>query len=289
MEMRVGKTLLAAPLLALALILLPLTAVYAGTPSFNIPEAYPTKAGYYIGESISIYVKLEWSDLSQNYTLDIDLYDVVNGTKVLDLGTETIPGAGGPTSGYKELTYSSLTGLTSEAGTKEYEVRVIDTGSGLMVASKRLSITVAEASIALSVAWDDASGDRKIDVNEQVTLTCFITWAFVNASKTDSLYVCIDGSSEQLVDTVSITAGSGSAQKTWITAFDSSGVHTVKFTLKDASGDEEAVKSVSLTVGQAAESAPVRASILDLVKQNIYLIIIVLACIGAAVIIAKYR
>ena len=275
--------------LALALILLPLTAVYADTPSFSIPEAYPTKAAYYIGESVTIYVKLEWSDLSQNYTLDIDLYETVNNTKVLDLGSETIPGAGGPASGYKELTYSSLTGLTGEAGTMEYEVRVIDTDSGLLVASKKLSITVAEASIALSVAWDDASGDRKIDVNEQVTLTCFITWAFVNASKTDSLYVCIDGGSEQLVDTVSITAGGGSAQKTWITAFDSAGVHTVKFTLKNASGDEEAVKSISLTVGEAGGEAPAKASILDLVKQNIYLIIIVLACIGAAVIIAKYR
>ena len=285
-----GKTLLAAPLLALALILLPLTAVYADTPSFSIPEAYPTKAGYYIGESVTIYVKLEWSDLAQNYTLDIDLYETVNGTKVLDLGSETIPGAGGPASGYKELTYSGLTGLTDEPGTREYEVRVVDTGSGLLVASKKLSITVAEASIALSVAWDDASGDRQIDVNEQVTLTCFITWAFVNASKTDSLYVAVDGGQEQLVDTVSITAGGGSAQKTWITAFDSSGVHTVKFTLKTAEGDVDAQKSVSLTVGRAAETAPAaKASILDLVKQNIYLIIIVLACVGAAVVVAKYR
>ena len=294
-----GRALLVAPLLALALfiIVIPLTPteyliavtpVYAGTPGFKVKEAYTDKAAYYIGESVTLYVVLAWENLGQNYTLDIDLYETVNDTKVQDLGTLTVPGTTYEATDETELTFDSLTGLTAEPGSTEYEIRVVDTGSGLLVASAKLTITVAEESITLSVAWEDANDDRVIEPNEQVTFTVFITWAFVNASRSYNLFV--DDAGEHLIDAVSITAGGGTAQRTWVTAWPSAGARTLRFMLKDARGDVVAERSLSLTVGQAAQPAqPSKASILDLIKANIYLIIIVLACVGAAVVVAKYR
>jgi len=281
------RCLVVTPLVTALLLIIAIPLVGAATPSFTITDAYTEKAAYYIGESVTIKVVLEWSDLSQNYTLDIDLYELENGTKVLDLGSLTVPGAGGPASGSQELSYSSLSGLTSEAGTKEYEVRVIDTGSGLMVASRKLSITVAEASYALAVSWDDANDDRKIDVAESVTFTVYITWTFVNSSKSLALYVD-DSGSKQLLDTVSVTVGSGSAQKMWTTAWNVAGARVVKFTLED-SERIVASKSVTVNVGSEETSAGQRASITDLFVKNIYVIVIIAACVIMAVIVAKYR
>jgi len=285
--MRVGKTLLAAPLLALALcLIIPLTPVYAGTPTFTLREAYTTEAAYYIGQAVNIYIELQWKYLSQNYTLNIELWNETD--KVLDLETgKVIPGPGTAANGTYTHTYTGLSSLTEEAGTKSYWVKVIDTGSGLLVASKKLSITVAEESLSLSVAWDDANDDRRVDVNEQVTFTVFVTWAFVNESASYSLYVD-DGSGEQLVDTVTVTAGSGSASKTWSIAWSSAGTRTVKFTLKNAKSEAVAEASITINVG-VAETPVEKASVIDLVKQNIYLILIVVACIGVAIIVAKYR
>jgi len=259
-----------------------------GTPTFTILKAKPTEAGYYIGAAVDIAFELKMQYLSQNYTLDIELWNSTDKITLLD-DDKVLPGAGNPGNYTYETTYQDVSGLTKEAGSHTYTIRVIDTGSGLLVAKKDLSILVAKESISLSVSWSDASQDRQIDIAESITFTCYITWTFVNESKSCSLYVTSDGQ-QTLVDAVSVTAGSGSASKTWSTSWASAGTQTITFTLKDADGTTIKTVQATVHIGQTAEESTGRsASWTDLIIQNIYMILIFACIIVAAVVWAKYR
>jgi len=258
-----------------------------GTPTFTIAKAQPTKAGYYVGEDVSIAFKLSWKYLSQNYTLDVELWNSTAKLSTLD-DNKVLPGAGTAANGTYSTTYTSISGLTDKAGTKKYTIKVIDTSSSLLVAKKDLSILVAEKSLSLSVSWDDANDDRKVDVAESVTFTCYTTWAFVNESASYTLYVT-EGGSDTLVGTVAVTAGSDSDSKTWSTSWNTAGAKTVTFTLKDSDGEAVAKASATVNVGQTETETASTGSWTELLTQNLYLVLI-FACIAVvAVVFAKYR
>ena len=273
------------------LVLLMLTAVLggammafaAGTPTFTITKAQPTEAGYYIGADVDIAFELQMKYLTQNYTLDIELWNSTDKLTTLD-DDRVLPGAGNPGNYTYETTYQNVADLTDEVGTHTYTIKVIDTTSGLLVAQKTFSVLVAEESISLSVSWSDASQDRQIDVAESVTFTVYTTWTFVNESKSCSLYVT-SGGQETLVDAVSITAGSGSATDTWSTSWASAGTQTVTFTLKDADGETLKTVSATVQVGQTAEvSTGGGASWADLIMQNIYVVLVIIAVVAIVVV-----
>ncbi|RLI27081.1 hypothetical protein DRO58_04850 [Candidatus Bathyarchaeota archaeon] len=277
------RTLLAALVLILAIA--PCLAVMAATPTFSV-SATLDKPAYYVGETPSLTVELSWSDLSQDYTMK---YVVCNSTgdevATLDASV-SVTGSTDPEGSATE-TYSLAASIfTSEVGEETYELRVIDTASGLTVASASFTVRVKSEEIRLSVAWEDASGDRLIEPLETVEFKVFITWAFVNASKTLALYA-----DSQLVDNVAVSAGSGSAQKTWLTTFDSEGTHSVTFRLEDSAGKVVAQKAVAVTVGRklTEKGASIIEQGVAWVKQNAIVIIILLGLVLVALIVLKHR
>jgi hypothetical protein len=270
------------PLVALLLALM-LTPVLAfAAPTFTV-EATLDKPAYYAGETAVLTVKLTWSGLSQSYTMK---YVVLNstGAEIYTLSSSvSVTGNNGSKSDVFNLPASIF---TRDVGEKTYELRVVDTGSGLTVASAKFTVRVKSEEITLMVAWDDSSGDRLVEPYETVNFNIFITWTFVNASKTLALYA-----DSKLIDNVQISQGSGSAQKTYVTAFDSEGTHYISFTLQDSAGKIVAQKSVGITVGtKPTEKA---ASIIDQattwLKQNSLLVIVFLALVLIAVIVVKHR
>jgi hypothetical protein len=273
-------------LTALILTLLPIAFTIAATPTFTA-EATVDKPAYYIGESVSIDFTLEWQFLTQNYTVDIELWNETAKIATLESG-KLIDGAINANGTY--TTTYTRTDLTGEPGTTEYTVKVIDTGSLLTVAQDTFQIVVQERSIYMSISWDDSSGDRKIDEAESVTFTAYITWTFANASETLSLKVKDQGV-EKLIDTLSITAGSGSAQKTYITSFESAGTYVLTFWLEDADGEQVISKSISVTVGQPEQARQVSwtEQIYNVIYENRYIVIVFLALLVCALVLIKFR
>jgi len=273
----------------LALMLIPVLAwtlmgavVLASTPTFSV-EATLDKPAYYVGEAPSLTVKLTWSGLAQSYTMK---YVVVNSTggAVATLSTNiAVTGENGSRSDQFTLSASVF---TKEAGEKTYELKVIDTGSGLTVASAKFTVRVKSEEIVISVAWDDSSGDRLVEPYESVEFKIFVTWAFVNASKTLALYA-----DSRLIDNVPISQGSGSAQKTYVTTFDSEGYHSVTFTLQDSSGRLIAQKTVSVNVGRklTEKSASIIEQGIAWIKQNSLLVIVLLGLVLIGIVVVKHR
>lgn len=271
---------------ALILTLFPLGFAVAGTPTFTA-TAKVDKAAYYIGEQVSVQFTLEWQYLTQNYTVNIELWNETAKIATLESG-KLIDGAVNANGTYT-ATYTR-SDLTSEAGTFSYTVKVIDTGSLLTVAEDTFQVVVQGRSIYMSLSWDDATGDRRIDTAESVTFTAYITWTFTNASETLSLKVKDQGV-EKLIDTVAITAGSGSAQKTYVTSFESAGTYVLTFWLEDADGKQVISKSISVNVG--AEEKPAQAGwtdqILNAVYENRYIVIVFLALLVCALVLIRFH
>jgi len=273
-------------LFALVLLAVSPMAVLAGAPEFSC-AAKADKAAYYIGETVTINFDLEWQYLTQNYTVNIELWNSTAKIATLESG-KLIDGTHYPNGSYS-TTYQR-NDLTSEVGTQTYTVKVIDAGSLLVIASADFSVVTQARNIYMSVAWDDASGDRKIDVGESVTFTVYITWTFANESESLSLKVNDQGV-EKLIDVVSISPGSGSAQKTYVTTFESKGAKTLSFWLEDADGKQVISKSISVTVGEEKEKPQVSWTdqIVQAIYENRYVVIVFLALIVAALVLIKYR
>jgi len=259
----------------------------AGSPTFTITLCQPNKPAYYVGETVTINFKLEWEYLTQNYTVNIELWNSTD--KIATLESSKLIDGEINANGTYSTTYDR-TDLTSEVGSKEYTIKVIDTSSLLTIASASFQVVTQEKSLYMSVAWDDANDDRRIDTSESVTFTIYITWTFANASETYSLKVN-DNGVEKLIDTVSISAGSGSATKTYTTAFENEGSYTLTFWLEDVDGDQVISKSINVQVG--AETSQAQASIVDQIKSTVeqyyWAIIIVLVVIILTVVIIKFK
>jgi len=263
----------------------------AGSPTFEVSKAQPDKPAYYIGETVTINFELKWQYLTQNYTVNIELWNSTDKIATLE-SSKLIDGTHNANGSYS-TTYQR-TDLTSEVGTKEYTIKVIDTSSLLTIASASFQVVTQEKSLYMSAAWDDANDDRKIDTSESVTFTIYITWTFANASETYSLKVN-DNGVEKIVDTVSVSAGSGSATKTYVTAFENEGSYTLTFWLENADGEQVISKSINVNVG--GETSQAQASIWEQLAEQIksaleqysYAIIIILVVVIITVVIIKYK
>ncbi len=259
------------------------------SPTFSA-QATPTKTAYYIGEDVGVNFKLDWQSLSQDYTVNVELWNSTHKLATLKTGLLV---NGSTVNGTVSETYP-VSGLTVKMGQQSCIVKVVDTGSSLTIATAQLSFTVQDRSVVMSVAWEDASQDRVIDVSESVTFNVYLTWAFMNGTTPATLRVN-DAGFEKIIDNVSVTAGSGSATKTYITSFDGSGTKTVAFKLEDAEGKVLASKNVAVTVGSVSGGMPHtistvdNASLTDTLYENRYMIILVagIAVVGLIVIRRK--
>ncbi len=172
--------------------------------------------------------------------------------------------------------------LTKKAGIHEYVLKMYV--SGLPVAEKRFKVFVIEPQYRLLVAWDDASGDRNVDVGELVTFTVYIDWSFVPNATTADLYVD-DGGGERLVKSISVAPYSGTAQATWQTVFNEAGVKTVRFVLKDPSGRVLAEKVVTFSVGEQKT----QASAIPFDENTLKYVAVALLLLAAIYIVARRR
>ncbi|MFZ7138682.1 MAG: hypothetical protein ACOWW1_09740 [archaeon] len=264
--------------------------VYASSPTFSATAA-PAKTAYYIGEDIQTNFELEWTYLTQNYTVDIELWN--STSKITDLETSyLIDGTHYANSSYS-TTYTT-SDLTEEVTTNTYIVKVVESSTDLTIASAPFNFVVQSKSIAMSVAWNDANQDRTIEPAETVTFDIYLTWAFANETTSATLYVSTL-SFEQIVDTVSITAGSGSLTNTYITSFDAKGTSTLTFSLKNTESETLATKTVSLTVGDkdstttASTTNTNATSILDTIWELKYIIVVFIGFVLVAFLLLKRK
>ena len=107
-------------LLALNTIILTILLFYpmlnlASSPTFTITKCQPSKPAYYIGETVDLQFTLEWKDLGQNYTLNIELWN--STTKLSTLETKEIDGTNNPNGSY--TTTYTLNDLTKEFQSKK--------------------------------------------------------------------------------------------------------------------------------------------------------------------------
>ena len=241
----------------------------------------PDKAGYYIGETPSAVVEFDYENVANNTQLKVEIYNSTNDLVYTITGI-VITGDASLLNGTYEQIHVLTSDFTKEAGSKTYTAKLIDVSTGFKLAEAQFTINVQKESIMLLVSWIDASQDRKVDENEQVSFSIFAQWAFVNESKSATLYVKIDGGNELTINTVTITQGSGQDTSQWQTSF-SKGSHTVTFELRDAKDELLASASVSIKVG--IEEG--KASTVDLIKENFMYIAFTLVIILVIVIVVK--
>ena len=256
--------------------------VCAGAEISNF-SVTPSKSAYYIGETPQLLVKFDYHGFANNTALKIEIYNSTNDLVATITGITIVSSeATSNLNGTYENTFSvSLD--TSKKGSETYTAKLLDASTNYKLAETTFTINVETESIMLLVSWIDASQDRKVDENEQVTFSVFVQWSFVNESKSATLYVKVDGGNELTVDTVSITQGSGQQSKQWQTSF-TKGSHTVTFELRDAQNNLLATASVTIKVGVTEG-----ASTLDLIKENFMYIAFTALLVLLIVIVVKKK
>ena len=281
-----NKQVLANRLLLTFLVILVATTMiplsYGASAEISGFSVTPDKAGYYVGEVPSLIVKFDYENVANNTQLKIEIYNSTNDL-VYTISGITLTGSASLLNGTYEQTHTLTSDFTKETGSEQYTAKLIDVSTGFKLAEAKFTINVQTESIMLLVSWIDASQDRKVDENEQVTFSVFVQWSFVNESKSANLYVKIDGGNELTVDTVSITQGSGQAQAQWQTGF-TKGSHTVTFELRDAENKLLATASVTIKVGVTEG-----ASTLDLIKENFMYIAFTALLVLLIVIVVKKK
>jgi len=246
--------------LSLALIGILLTSVFfapvamAADARVYIHAVSPSKSGYAVDEDVTVNTKIKWEDLTANKTIGIALWNSTDALELLESYTIPYNKSGTITAdGTYQGSYNVTTELTEEVGSFTYYLKINGT-DGLTIDSESFVILVAEDQITLSSVWQDTNNDRVVDQNEQVTFTIYVNWAFIETTESHSLYVDWGTGTEELLTTVSVTAGSGSETATANKGFDTTGAKTITFKLKDSTGTVVKTSVCSITVGAAAST-----------------------------------
>lgn len=224
-------------------------AVYAADARVYISAVSPSKSGYAVDEAVTINTKIKWEDLTANKTIELQLW---NATDLIEsLENYTIPYNVSSTltpDGSYTASYSPTADLTEEEGSKTYYLKLLGSDD-LTIDSEQLTILVADEDVGISVVWQDSNNDRTVEKNEGIVWTVYTTWGFVETTESHSLYVDWGTGTEELLDTISVTAGTGDDTSTKTKGFDSEGTKTIVFKLKDTTGSVVASQTVTLKVG----------------------------------------
>lgn len=291
------KTHQSKPVIVLLTILL-LTPAFFAAPAYAadarvyISAVSPSKSGYAVDEAVTINAKIKWDDLTANKTIEMQLW---NSTDLIEsLENYTIPynvsGTLTPDGSYSP-SYTPSADLTEETGSNTYYLKILGTDD-LTIDSESLVILVAEDSLKISVVWQDQNNDRVVEQSEACVFTVYETWAFIETTESHSLYVDWGDGVEDLIDTISVTAGTGDDTSTETKGFPTVGEHTVVFKLKDSTGTVVASQTVKINVGDQAATTTTTTdtgsgSVINMVTANWQLIIIVLAAAAVVILYLK--
>ena len=234
--------------------------VYTKSASFGA-------SGYAVDAPVTITAKIAWNDLTANRTVSVQLWNATDSMETLESYTVPYNVSGTLTpDGSVTKTYTPTTALTEEVGTTTYYIKLFS--SSLQVDSDPITLVVAASQLTMSVTWQDQNNDRTVEPNELVTFTGYVNWAFVETTEAHSLYVNY-GDGDQLLSSISVTAGSGSQTVTDSHGFNAAGAKTAVFTLKDATGTAVKASTVAITVGApAATTTVVQTSMVNMITAN---------------------
>ena len=282
-------------LIILATLLTPIA--QCSSPTFTIETASETSGSLPIDGDATIKVVTTWDSFTANATIDIKLYNStdnqvatletshqipvtdINGTLLTDTDTQ------GPDGEYSQ-TYTGITGLSEEPGTNTYTVKLVDSTSGIVYASKDLVINVAEEDITLGVTWQDTDNNRIIDTGESVTFTYHVDWVFIQDTETHTVWVAYNQDDPQQRGTISITQGSGSSTGTFTKGWNTDGTKTVTVELRDSAGTKIKTLEIPIKVGgttpqpQPNTPEPQSSSLIAVIQANPALTIIILSIIA---------
>lgn len=288
--------------LLIASVLFAVPAVMAADARVYISAVSPAKSGYAVDETVIVNAKIKWEDLPANKTLSIQLWNSTDKLETLESYVVPVQDNStgtpvdytttnkGPDGSYSP-SYTPSADLTEEVGTSTYYLKVVGT-DGLTIDSEPFVILVAIDSITLSITWEDQNNDRTVDVNEGVVFTAYINWDFIETTEAHSLYVDWGTGTEELLSTVSITAGSGSDTDVNTKGFNTAGTKAVIFKLKDSTGTVVKTLTVNVNVGAAATTtttpaAAEQSSLVAMIGGNWQIIIIVICVVGVGAYLVK--
>jgi len=289
--------------LLIASVLFAVPAAYAADARVYISAVSPAKSGYAVDEAVIVNAKIKWEDLTANKTLSIQLWNATDSLETLEsyvvpvqdnsTGTPTdyTTTDKGPDGAYSP-SYTPSVDLTEEVGTSTYYLKVIGT-DGLTIDSEPFVILVADDSVTLSITWEDQNNDRVVEVNEGVVFTAYVNWDFIETTEAHSLYVDWGTGTEELLSTVSITAGSGSDTDVNTQGFNTAGTKAVIFMLKDSTGTVVKTLTVNVNVGAAAATttttpaAAEQSSLVAMISGNWQIIVIVVCVVGVGAYLNK--
>lgn len=250
--MQKQRTALITSLFILVVFLAP--AAQAASSRVYISAVSPAKSGYAVDEAVTINGKIKWEDLTANKTISIQLWNATDTMETLE--SYTVPyNVSGTLSedGSYSATWTPTSDLTEKVGSETYYIKIFGTDS-LEIDSEAITILVQEDQITMSTVWQDSNNDRVVDVNEDVTYTVNLNWAFIENSESHGLYVDWGDGNELLLTTVSVTSGSGSSTATANHGFSTAGEKTVTFKLKDTTGTVTQSSVVKINVGAATST-----------------------------------
>jgi len=277
-------TVVAVALAALMTTVLYLSAImtppaYAQEPTYSL-QAIPDKAAYHVGAIPQLSVTLDYQDSSaMNVTFKIAETDHVLAEHV------EISGTGQYTNTFAlslDQDGDGVNDYTNSTGTKTYTLKAIDEDSLITIASDEFPITVQAESVDINVAWEDADGDRIVELDEPVTLHIQVVWAFLENDKPVSLYV-----DDVLVNSFTLSGETGQQTFDHMVSFSSIGTKYVTVKLIDAEGNLVASRTITLIVqGEHKAETP---GILAFINQNLLTMALLAIIVILLIIIAVRR
>ncbi len=280
--MKYSKASILVTIVLLASVFLAVPAAYAGDARVYISAVSPAKSGYAVDETVILNAKFKWEDLAANKTISIQLWnstDVLETLESYEIPVTDLNGTVIAADGIYSPTYEPTVELTEEVGTATCYLKLVS-ADGLTLDSETFVILVARDSITLSITWEDQNNDRVVDVNEGVVFTAYMNWDFIETTEAHSLYVDWGTGTDELLSTVSITAGSGSDTDVNTKGFNSAGTKTVIFKLKDSTGTTIKTLTVSIIVGAdttTTDTTTTSGSLVSMITGN-WQIIAIVAC-----------
>ncbi|WXG46976.1 MAG: hypothetical protein WED05_10015 [Candidatus Atabeyarchaeum deiterrae] len=248
-----------------------LTPAQALDPTFSC-TATPNKAMYVYGESATVAITLTYNYVAAAKYLNIRPYlnDVVQSTSWGQF--KVVAGSAGYTN---SSTKTMPVNATKFFGTRTYVLKFIENTTNFVIASVSFVITVSSAGYTLSVGmvYTDSDGDKVLDANEPIQYTAYLTYSYLNVSKSVAWAISIDGGAYLTFDNDTIV-GSNTINSLYSNTFSVDGKHAVDFKVYDSLGVSLATQHLDVVVGGVAAG-----SWIDYLVENPLLIVAIVGVV----------
>jgi len=270
------KVLAALTLLALLAPLASSGVKAAGNPTITKFSVTPDKPGYAIGETPNLIVTITYENFN-NTQVKVAIYNE-SDELVQEISGITLDG-----NDTYQQTHQLNINLT-KAGSYSYKAKLIDINTGYILKEDSFTINVYERQLSIVISWNDVTGDRKVDLNEEVTFKVFITWSYWNVSESLDVFIVIDSSNEIPLGSISITNAAGSQELQYSTSFSQAGSHSVKVIVRNAENEIVSSKMININVGKTQASTYFFGIPIEWI---LFGLIIVVAIVVSALIVKK--